>query len=172
MTHPNRRPSGFTLIELMVVVCIVGLLASVALPTYGRMVLRSKAAERLLITRRIKQSVEDYMIRHDAVPGGFMIGAPQPAGAPGVAKRFPKFSASPGWKEIMSDGEVQGNLYYSYDFWVLQVANVGELYVHSSGDLDGDGILSDKQQFYLKQGGAFQILWELPAAGGEDQLSF
>ncbi len=47
------REGGFTLIEVMVVVAILGLLAAVAIPAYSRFLRRSKTSEALVNIRRI-----------------------------------------------------------------------------------------------------------------------
>jgi prepilin-type N-terminal cleavage/methylation domain-containing protein len=42
---PHRRRSGFTLIELMIAVCIIGVLASVAIPVFQSFIMNAKSAE-------------------------------------------------------------------------------------------------------------------------------
>lgn len=55
---------GFTLIELMVVVTIIGILAAVALPPYQDYVARSQVAEAISMAGGLKRYVQDF---HDEV---------------------------------------------------------------------------------------------------------
>lgn len=67
-TPMRRHAGGFTLIELMIVVAIIGILAAVAMPAYQQYVTRSKVSEIVLATATCKLAItEGYMT--GAAPG-------------------------------------------------------------------------------------------------------
>ena len=55
-----RKKSGFTLIELMIVVVIIGVLASVAIPAFIRFVKRSKTSEATSLTKSLFEGATTY----------------------------------------------------------------------------------------------------------------
>lgn len=59
MMIQNKRQAGFTLIELMIVVAIIGILAAVALPAYQNYIVRAKASELILAASSAKQSIAE-----------------------------------------------------------------------------------------------------------------
>jgi len=64
----KRVQQGFTLIELMIVVAIIGILAAVALPAYQDYTVRSKVSELIIAADNCKTSVTDYYQSNSSLP--------------------------------------------------------------------------------------------------------
>jgi type IV pilus assembly protein PilA len=56
----SKASRGFTLIELMIVVAIVGILAAVALPSYKDYTIRARLSEAVTFASACKSSVAEY----------------------------------------------------------------------------------------------------------------
>lgn len=165
---------GFTLVELMIAVGIVGLLASIAVPLLTRATLRARAAERLTIMRAIADAVNDTISIQQKVPGGTWAGVPNPAAVPGTSKRTFDWGAA-GWPPLSM--VVIGDTYYQYSFLASEDAatRAVSLSVTAIGDLDGDGVQSVKTMLFDGVGYTLQpdrASPETPPRGEEDRTTF
>lgn len=71
--HPKqssdqRRPGGFALIELMIVVAVIGILAAISIPTYQDFVTRAKVSEGLVLLAPVKTAVLEYHSVNGGLP--------------------------------------------------------------------------------------------------------
>ena len=64
-----RKQQGFTLIELMIVVAIIGILAAIAIPAYQDYTIRAQVSEGLNLTGACKAAVTEYYQDQGAFPG-------------------------------------------------------------------------------------------------------
>lgn len=165
----NRRSaqSGFTLIELMMVVAIIGILASIAIPSFGEFTYRTKAAERKLSFNTIKNASSAYFTVRDSIPGNFLVGNwnPYPFGtSPG--RKLPFRQRDAGWSQLES--AMEGQVYYTYFVMIFDFPGFRFLQIGSDGDLDGDGIRSEKWIWYDGTSGPFlqQGEWPHPSLEG------
>lgn len=62
------RAKGFTLIELMVVVAIIGILATLSVPSYQDMVIKKQVQAGIDFVGFAKQAVAEYYIKRHALP--------------------------------------------------------------------------------------------------------
>ena len=69
MNIQKSTQQGFTLIELMIVIAIVGILAAIALPAYQDYTIRAKMSEALARLAEAKTSVSEYYATNNRMPG-------------------------------------------------------------------------------------------------------
>ena len=65
----RKTNKGFTLIELMIVVAIIGILAAVALPAYNNYAVRAKISEGISQAQGYKTAVAEYYNLNRSLPG-------------------------------------------------------------------------------------------------------
>jgi Tfp pilus assembly protein PilE len=120
------------LIELMIVVAIIGLLSSVAMPLLGRYQLRSKTAEVVTNLSAVHVVQEAHFSEHgEYVPANAeppLIPGPSPAPFDIVGTRY----ADMGWSP-------DGRVYFSYAVAISPDAT--GYTADAAADIDGDGIL-------------------------------
>ena len=64
----RKAQKGFTLIELMIVIAIIGILAAIAIPAYQDYLIRSQVSEGLAMASAAKASVSEYYANRGSWP--------------------------------------------------------------------------------------------------------
>lgn len=177
-----KRSTGFTLIELMVVVSIIGVLAAIAVPAFSSYIYKSRTAEATGFLAEIKQRQETYRAEFgqycavsgsdwgnytpDALDGSNPVAWPTGAGAwqqlgaipPGPVRfQYATIAGPPGTTPPGNSGTG----YAGDDFWFVAQAR---------GDLDGDagGNLGDPEKAVVFEiYSAAENIWISQAKGWE-----
>ncbi len=164
----SRRIPGFTLIEVMVAMSIVAVLASVAIPEFTRVQLRSKQGERAVLLRSIHNAVEDYYMREahfptlndpaDPAAGSTLFLDWNPGATnPGPAKRPWRYApAGDDWQKLTLT--VEGGVYYRYSGGGSELGQQHSYLLVAQGDLDGDGVIDEMDRTFTYQNGKLQQL--------------
>ena len=64
----QKKQQGFTLIELMIVIAIVGILAAIALPAYQDYTVRAKVSEAMVTLAEAKTTIAEYYSANNYLP--------------------------------------------------------------------------------------------------------
>ena len=68
----NQLQKGFTLIELMIVVAIIGILAAIAIPAYQNYVIRSQVSEGATLADGVQIAMADYYAQNGTWPANIV----------------------------------------------------------------------------------------------------
>jgi type IV pilus assembly protein PilA len=150
-----KTVAGFTLIELMVVVAIIGVLAAVAIPAFMRNARKAKSSEALVQIRKLYGASRTYILeQHHAQDGTIHMPqfpeaeVPTPAGTC-CASPINKCAPVPSDWETATWRALQFSLgdphYYQYEYASTGSASAGpgsRFTVRALGDLNCDGELA------------------------------
>ncbi|GAB4166473.1 MAG: prepilin-type N-terminal cleavage/methylation domain-containing protein [Geothermobacteraceae bacterium] len=120
----NRNSRGFTLIELMIVMSIIGILLTIAVPSYKRSVIKARETVLMEDLYQMRRSIDAYFTDNNRYPDSLdeLVGSKYLRGIP----RDPFTGKTDSWQVVPPEPGPEGDL-----------AEGGVFDVHSGSDLVG-----------------------------------
>jgi type IV pilus assembly protein PilA len=139
MKKLHTRKGGFTLIELMIVVAIIGILAAIAIPNFLRFQLKAKSSEGKTNLAAIRTAEQSYYSEF-----GVYVSASESPAAPGGTQKIPFVANGPNNGSATDAGfttlgwSPEGNVYFSYAVGSGTAAN--GFFATANANIDGVGV--------------------------------
>lgn len=136
----SRQNQGFTLIEMMISVAIIGILAAIAIPAFQNYQNRSKRSEAYANVSALAKMEKGYFSEYSS----YVEVPPEPAGGPPSSiKRVWTAAADLAYSRI--GWRPEGSVYYDYEVNVTQGGGCPDLDCFTAtayGDADGNTFLA------------------------------
>jgi type IV pilus assembly protein PilA len=130
----RKSNKGFTLIELMIVVAIIGILAAIAIPNFLRFQLKSKSAEGKVNIAAIRTAQESYLAEF----GSYVTTVLSNPLAASVGTTKIAFLSTPGADFDLLGWAPEGSVFFSYDTLSQGSPAPAAYTIEAVANIDGD----------------------------------
>lgn len=129
---PGRHTQGFTLIELMTVMIIIGMLSAIALPNFMNAISRARVARSTSDQELIRLALEMYVLDQEAYPPNQTVGESAQTDLSAITSPIPYLSELPYDAFLSPPGQIDSAFiqgpregHYSY-FYVNYLQDLGQ----------------------------------------------
>jgi prepilin-type N-terminal cleavage/methylation domain-containing protein len=174
MRHHSRCEQGFTLIELVICVAIIGVLAATAIPAFAKYQFRSKRSEAYTNLEGVRKVEIAYFSEF----GNFVLATPSPfillsADKQNWLEALGRFSSAlPGQGFEQLGWQPEGATYFDYDVNIAATGSSPAFTAAAYGDVDGDGFVSLFLYAYPDPSGVAPPCYQCPGGPGAGGVTY